>query len=151
VRLLSADSGASWIGLHLATGKTPMHVKHLVVEGAFRNTLTASTGTLTRCVFRNNFYGLWIEEPSAVVIDSSLFEGNRYALSVDQGELFMTASRIENNVFGLLLEKGARLQGGGNQIQENQVRDRLDVADPIQAAQEIPLRQSVIRAVESRF
>jgi hypothetical protein len=111
VAFRNADTSESWNGIHLATGPRYFLIRNVLIEDAFRNTVTQSAGLFENVHFVNNYYGLWVESsPKAELVGCS-FKRNRFALSVGTGSVYFKNTEIRDNVFGLYLEKGASFVG----------------------------------------
>ena len=97
----------------------PFYVKNLVVENAFRNSVTQSGGVFESVQFINNYYGLWVNSSNQVYLKKCSFSRNRFALSVGAGSVNVDATDIVGNVFGLYVEKGGKFLGNLQLIKEN--------------------------------
>lgn len=150
VRFVAYDTSDSWIGLHFATGERPFVVEHLIVENAFRNTVSSSVGAFVSSHFVNNYYGLWVESSPSLLIGKSNFARNRYALSVGSGSVKLMGSSLKSNVYGIFIEKGAHLEGDLAQASDNAEADVRDETSEI-AGNKAKLSRSLWRKVEAAF
>lgn len=115
----SLDTTESWSGVHFVSNTAPFYVKNLVVENAFRNSVTQSGGVFESVQFINNYYGLWVNSSNQVYLKKCSFSRNRFALSVGAGSVNVDATDIVGNVFGLYVEKGGKFLGNLQLIKEN--------------------------------
>jgi len=150
VRFLSADSQDTWVGIHFATGERPFLVEHLVVENAFRNSVSSSQGAFINSRFVNNYYGLWVESSPLLVISSSEFTRNRFALSIGSGAVKIEKCKLHGNVYGLNLEKGSRIEGDLSQSKDNAEADVRDEAAEL-SGKKNRLARHLWRKIESGF
>lgn len=145
-----ADSVANWNGFHIMSSAHPFEIKNLTVENAFRNTIFRSRGTLENVNFFNNYYGLWIDESSDITLVRCTFAHNRYALSVRAGRVISNGSNISENVYGLYLEAGGKLDGDTDLIRNNLESDiRSEAADLMLSKKRV--RRNVWHNIEARF
>ncbi|HSQ42391.1 MAG TPA: right-handed parallel beta-helix repeat-containing protein [Fibrobacteraceae bacterium] len=144
----SADSTDSWIGLHWATGSKAMDVQELVVQNAFRNTVSASSGQMFQCRFQGNYYGLWVDDSPNLRLVRCEFQRNRYGLAVGSGILQISSSKISKNVYGIWLEGQGQIHGLENQIANNTEEDSPAITKPISRSY---YSQRLLQALEARF
>lgn len=145
-----ADSVANWNGFHIMSSARPFEIKNLTVENAFRNTIFRSRGTLENVSFFNNYYGLWVDESPDVTLVHCTFAHNRYAISVRAGRVVSNGSNVSENVYGLYLESGGKLDGDTDLIRNNQESDiRSEAADLKLSKKRV--RRNVWHNIESRF
>ena len=151
VRIVSAKEDANWMGLHLITDDRPVEIRGLVVEDAFRNTVSSATGIIAQSRFSDNYYGLWIESAPGLALEDCDFTGNRYGLTLEKGALAISKSRIDENVVGVWLEGDAKLDGAGNLFRKNQATDVSRPADADRQTASGRLPKSTLQAVEAKF
>jgi hypothetical protein len=145
-----ADSVANWNGFHIMSSARPFEIKNLTVENAFRNTIFRSSGTLENVNFFNNYYGLWVDESPDVTLVRCSFAHNRYAISVRAGRVVSNGTSVSENVYGLYLESGGKLDGDTDLIRNNQESDiRSEAADLKLSKKRV--RRNVWHNIESRF
>lgn len=119
VAFRSADSTENWSGIYLATGTRYFSIKNLIVENAFRNTVIKSSGLFENVRFVNNYYGLWLDDSPKAEFTDCHFSRNRFALTVGNGSVNVRKSDIQNNVFGIYVEKGASFSGDTTLVKNN--------------------------------
>ena len=145
-----ADSVANWNGFHIMSSARPFELKNLTVENAFRNTIFRSSGTLENVSFFNNYYGLWVDESPNITLSHCTFAHNRYAISVRAGHIVSNGTSVSENVYGLYLESGGKLDGDTDLIRNNQESDiRSEAADLKLSKKRV--RRNVWHNIESRF
>lgn len=145
-----ADSVANWNGFHIMSSARPFEIKNLTVENAFRNTIFRSSGTLENVSFFNNYYGLWVDESPNITLSHCTFAHNRYAISVRAGHIVSNGTSVSENVYGLYLESGGKLDGDTDLIRNNQESDiRSEAADLKLSKKRV--RRNVWHNIESRF
>ena len=145
-----ADSVANWNGFHIMSSARPFEIKNLTVENAFRNTIFRSSGTLENVSFFNNYYGLWVDESPNITLSHCTFAHNRYAISVRAGHIVSNGTSVSENVYGLYLESGGKLDGDTDLIRNNQESDiRSEAADLKLSKKRV--RRKVWHNIESRF
>ena len=145
-----ADSVANWNGFHIMSSARPFEIKNLTVENAFRNTIFRSSGTLENVSFFNNYYGLWVDESPDVTLARCTFAHNRYAISVRAGRVVSNGTSVSENVYGLYLESGGKLDGDTDLIRNNLEYDiRSEAADLKLSKKRV--RRNVWHNIESRF
>ena len=145
-----ADSVANWNGFHIMSSARPFEIKNLTVENAFRNTIFRSSGTLENVSFFNNYYGLWVDESPNITLSHCTFAHNRYAISVRAGHIVSNGTSVSENVDGLYLESGGKLDGDTDLIRNNQESDiRSEAADLKLSKKRV--RRNVWHNIESRF
>ncbi len=145
-----ADSVANWNGFHIMSSAVPFEIKNLTVENAFRNTIFRSSGTLENVSFFNNYYGLWVDESPNITLSHCTFAHNRYAISVRAGHIVSNGTSVSENVYGLYLESGGKLDGDTDLIRNNQESDiRSEAADLKLSKKRV--RRNVWHNIESRF
>jgi hypothetical protein len=150
VRFQSVDSLDSWVGIHFATGARTFIAENLIVENAFRNTVTSASGIFVNSQFVNNYYGLWVDASPLLQLSGCQFTRNRYALSVGSGPVKLDKSHLTGNVYGLYLEKGARIVGDLAQASGNAEADVRDEAAEL-AGKKNKLSRNLWRKVEAGF
>ncbi|MFA6341255.1 MAG: right-handed parallel beta-helix repeat-containing protein [Fibrobacteraceae bacterium] len=150
VAFRNADSSDSWNGVHFATGSQYFVVRNLVIENAFRNTVTQSSGIFENVHFVNNYYGLWVENAPKVELVGCSFRRNRFALSVGTGSVHFKKTEIRDNVFGLYLEKGATFVGDTAPIHDNLEADVRRESDEM-AGKGRKVSHSVWQRIEAGF
>ena len=145
-----ADSVANWNGFHIMSSARPFEIKNLTVENAFRNTIFRSSGTLENVSFFNNYYGLWVDESPNITLSHCTFAHNRYAISVRAGHIVSNGTSVSENVYGLYLESGGKLDGDTDLIRNNQESDiRSEAADLKLSKKRV--RRNVWHNIEARF
>ena len=145
-----ADSVVNWNGFHIMSSARPFEIKNLTVENAFRNTIFRSSGTLENVSFFNNYYGLWVDESPNITLSHCTFAHNRYAISVRAGHIVSNGTSVSENVYGLYLESGGKLDGDTDLIRNNQESDiRSEAADLKLSKKRV--RRNVWHNIESRF
>jgi hypothetical protein len=150
VAFRNADTSESWNGIHLATGPRYFLIRNVLIEDAFRNTVTQSAGLFENVHFVNNYYGLWVESsPKAELVGCS-FKRNRFALSVGTGSVYFKNTEIRDNVFGLYLEKGASFVGDTRPIHDNLEADIRRESDEM-AGKGRKVSRSVWQRIEAGF
>ena len=145
-----ADSVANWNGFHIMSSARPFEIKNLTVENAFRNTIFRSSGTLENVSFFNNYYGLWVDESPDVTLARCTFAHNRYAISVRAGRVVSNGTSVSENVYGLYLESGGKLDGDTDLIRNNQESDIRSEASDLKLSKK-RVRRNVWHNIESRF
>lgn len=145
-----ADSVANWNGFHIMSSARPFEIKNLTVENAFRNTIFRSSGTLENVSFFNNYYGLWVDESPDVTLARCTFAHNRYAISVRAGRVVSNGTSVSENVYGLYLESGGKLDGDTDLIRNNQESDIRSEATDLKLSKK-RVRRNVWHNIESRF
>lgn len=145
-----ADSVANWNGFHIMSSARPFEIKNLTVENAFRNTIFRSSGTLENVSFFNNYYGLWVDESPDVTLARCTFAHNRYAISVRAGRVVSNGTSVSENVYGLYLESGGKLDGDTDLIRNNQESDIRSEAMDLKLSKK-RVRRNVWHNIESRF
>ena len=145
-----ADSVANWNGFHIMSSARPFEIKNLTVENAFRNTIFRSSGTLENVNFFNNYYGLWVDESPDVTLARCTFAHNRYAISVRAGRVVSNGTSVSENVYGLYLESGGKLDGDTDLIRNNQESDIRSEATDLKLSKK-RVRRNVWHNIESRF
>ena len=145
-----ADSVANWNGFHIMSSARPFEIKNLTVENAFRNTIFRSSGTLENVNFFNNYYGLWVDESPDVTLARCTFAHNRYAISVRAGRVVSNGTSVSENVYGLYLESGGKLDGDTDLIRNNQESDIRSEASDLKLSKK-RVRRTVWHNIESRF
>lgn len=148
VKLYSADSSENWNGIHFLSTETPFSVHHLIVENAFRNTISQSSGLFERAQFVNNYYGLWISTSPKVILRACHFLRNRFALSVTSSAVFTEELSVEKNVFGLYQEGSPGVKGSLVGVRDNLEAD-IRTGSVASGKERVPL--SVWQRVESSF
>jgi len=145
-----ADSVANWNGFHIMSSARPFEIKNFTVENAFRNTIFRSSGTLENVSFFNNYYGLWVDESPDITLSHCTFAHNRYAISVRAGRIVSNGTSVSENVYGLYLESGGKLDGDTDLIRNNQESDiRSEAADLKMSKKRV--RRNVWHNIESHF
>ena len=122
VRFVALDSLESWNGIHFLSGNNPFTIKNLIVEKAFRNTISETGGVIENSKFIDNYYGLWIYS-SLVVLKNCSFERNRFAISANASTISSENLSVTKNIFGLFLEGNSKFEGSENGIRENMESD----------------------------
>lgn len=145
-----ADSVANWNGFHIMSSARPFEIKNLTVENAFRNTIFRSSGTLENVSFFNNYYGLWVDESPDVTLARCTFAHNRYAISVRASRVVSNGTSVSENVYGLYLESGGKLDGDTDLIRNNQESDIRSEATDLKLSKK-RVRRNVWHNIESRF
>ncbi len=151
VRMASADSNESWVGLHISTGNNPVEIQGLQVENAFRNIVSASKGKISQSQFVGNYYGLWVEKSPEMFLKECEFRENRFGVSVADGVLSLSKSQIHDNVFGAWLDRDASVVGQGNLIQSNQTADISAPSDSTRQGNAARFPKGTLQTVESQF
>ena len=145
-----ADSVANWNGFHIMSSERPFSIHNLTIENAFRNAIFRSHGTLENVSFFNNYYGLWVDESPDVTLVRCTLAHNRYALSVRAGRVVSNGTSISENVYGLYLESGGKLDGDTDLIRNNLESDiRSEDADLKLTKKRV--RRNVWHNIEARF
>lgn len=150
VRFQSYDPQDSWVGVFFATGNRPFIVENLFIENAFRNSVSSSQGFFISSHFVNNYYGLWVESSPLVQLSGCEMTRNRFALAVGSGSVKLEKSVLTGNVYGLYIEKGARIEGDLSQASGNAEADLRDESAEL-AGKKNKLQKSLWRRVESGF
>jgi hypothetical protein len=145
-----ADSVANWNGFHIMSSARPFEIKNLTVENAFRNTVYHSQGSFENVSFINNYYGLWVDESPNVTLAHCTFAHNRYALSVRAGRVVSNGTGISENVYGLYLESGGKLDGDTDLIRNNLESDIRSEATDLKMSKK-RVRRNVWHNIEARF
>ncbi len=148
VRFVAADSNESWNGIHFISSSVPVSVQHLIVEQAFRNTLSQSGGVFENAKFIDNYYGLWVYDSSPVVLRNCSFSRNRFALYLVSSNVESENVSIRKNVFGLFLEGKSKFSGSKVGIKENMEADVRE-GSVASGKERVPL--SVWQRVETMF
>ena len=146
----SADSVKSWNGVHFVSANRPFEIKNLIIENAFRNTVSRSKGIFENVKFVNNYYGLWIDDVPEVFLAHCEFVRNRYALSVRAGQVMSTETVISNNVYGLYLEPGGKFDGDKGLIKDNLEADVRNEAEEL-ASQGKRVNRNIWQRIETAF
>ena len=150
VRMQSYDSLDTWVGVQFATASRPFLAEYLIVENAFRNSVNNSQGLFLHSRFVNNYYGLWSETSPLLQVKACEFTRNRFALSVVEGAMQLDQSVLSGNIYGINIEKGARIVGSLAQASGNSEADVRDEAAELQS-KKIRLQKNLWRRVESGF
>lgn len=146
----SADSSASWNGIHFISNSKPFEVKNLTVENAFRNTVFRSKGIFENVRFVNNYYGLWLDEVPEVFLAKCEFVRNRFALSVRGSKVVSADTKISGNVYGLYLEAGGNFEGDKSLIKDNLESDVRKESEELSGAGK-RVSRSVWQRIETGF
>lgn len=148
VQFIPSDSSESWNGVHFISTTTPFSVKYLVLEKAFRNTVSHADGIFEGTQFIDNYYGVRVNASPKVIFKDCLFERNRFALSVASSKIEVENLSIRRNVFGLYLEGGVEFVGSQAGIVENMEAD-IRHGSVAGGKERVPL--SVWQRVETAF
>lgn len=148
VKMLAADTLESWNGIHFISSESPFLVKHLIVENAFRNTISQTSGIFENSNFIDNYYGLWIYSSQLVVLKNCKFTRNRFALSVASSTVTAENLSASKNVFGLYLEGNSKFNGSKAGIKDNM---EADVREGSVAGGKDKVPLSVWQRVEAAF
>ncbi|MBO7412316.1 MAG: right-handed parallel beta-helix repeat-containing protein [Fibrobacter sp.] len=146
----SADSSASWNGIHFVSSSKPFDVRNLVVENAFRNTVFRTDGIFHQVKFVNNYYGLWVDEVAQMYLTDCEFSRNRFALSLRAASVNANNTTISNNVYGLYLEAAAKYDGDMTLVANNLEADVRNESDEL-AKKGKRVRRNIWQRVEARF
>lgn len=146
----SLDTTKSWSGIHFVSNTTPFLVQNLVVENAFRNSVTQSGGVFESVSFINNYYGLWVNSSNQVSLKKCSFTRNRFALSVGAGSIKAESTQIFGNVFGLYIEKGGEYSGNLQLIKGNLEADIRKETEEL-AGKGKTVSRSVWHRIETSF
>lgn len=148
VKMLSADTTESWNGIHFISSNSPFLVKHLIVENAFRNTVSQASGIFEGSEFIDNYYGLWIYASPLTVIKHCKFSRNRFALSVASSIVNAEGLHASKNIYGLYLEGNSKFNGSKDGIKDNM---EADVREGSVASGKDRVPLSVWQRVEAQF
>lgn len=128
VRFVPAAAGESWNGVHFISTSKPFSVRHLLVEGAFRNTVSSSSGLFENSKFVDNYHGLKLYSSQEVMLKDCEFKRNRFAISATASTILAEGVLVEGNVFGVVLESGSKFLGSRAGIAENLESDFRDAS-----------------------
>lgn len=148
VTMQAMDSLESWNGVHFISGGSPFLVKHLIVENAFRNSVSQTSGIFENSEFIDNYYGLWLYSSQLVVLKNCKFTRNRFALSVASSTVNAENVLATKNVFGLYLEGNSKFNGSKAGFKENM---EADVREGSVASGKDKVPLSVWQRVEASF
>lgn len=151
VRILSDDSSASWVGLHISSGSNPVRIQGMEIRNAFRNTFSSVQGEIRKSTFQGNFYAVWAENSSTLRFVDCFMTQNRYGVTVGSDSLRVEKSVIQGNTFGVWLEGSAKLLQAGNKVTGN---SEVDLSSPQDATRQgLASRYSrrTLQMVESAF
>lgn len=128
VRFMPADSGESWNGVHFIATSKPFSVSHLLIEGAFRNTVSSSSGLFENSKFVDNYHGLKLYSSEEVMLKGCEFTRNRFAISATASTILAERVSVAGNVFGVVLEGDSKFLGSRAGISENLEADFRDAS-----------------------
>ena len=145
-----ADSAVNWNGFHIMSSSSPVEIRNLVVENAFRNTVFRSRGVFENVRFVNNYYGLWVDESPELSLLRCTMSHNRYALSVRAGRVVLTGTNVAENVYGLYLETEGKVEGDTDLVRNNLESDIRSEAAVLKTNKK-RVRRNVWHNIESIF
>ncbi|MBO5949187.1 MAG: hypothetical protein UHC59_09430 [Fibrobacteraceae bacterium] len=148
VRFIPVDSTESWNGIHFIATSSPFSVKYLVLEKAFRNTVSNAEGVFENTTFIDNYYGVRIQSSPLTLLRNCSFERNRFAISVASSTIDAQNLSVRKNVFGLYLEGQVDFRGSKEGIVDN-LEDDVRYGSVASGKERVPL--SVWQRVETAF
>lgn len=148
VRFVPEDSTESWNGVHFISSSAPFSVKYLILEKAFRNTISHAEGIFEGSQFIDNYYGIRVNSSPLVIFKDCSFERNRFALSATTSTIQVDNLSIRRNVFGLYLEGGVEFRGSKAGVVDNMEAD-IREGSVAGGKERVPL--SVWQRVETAF
>jgi hypothetical protein len=150
IRINSSIADKPWIGLYVVSGANTANFKYVVVQGAFKNAVIESQGSILNSSFRNNHYGLWLDRADSVKLKNTDFSSNHFGVSVVQGNVALHNISAQQNAFGLFVEHGGSYQVYQSDISQNLQQDIFEESKDLKSG-ENRMNRAVWRALESQF
>jgi len=117
-----------WKGIEIIGPKAYGRLRHVRIEGAFRNLVWGNQSVFDSCEFAGNHYALYCAKQSAANVSNSRFYNNVYGITVEFAAPLLLNNIITDNSIGICLRISGESVTGRNRIVNNRTDIKVENA-----------------------
>ncbi len=116
----------TWRGIEISGAEANGHLKHCIIEGAYRNVVWSADPVIESSTFRQNHYGIYSTRNATPHIKGCTFYNNVFAIAVDFASPLIFDNKISNNNVGLHFQMSSAATVARNVFHDNIVNIQSD-------------------------